>query len=77
MGPERIVADGHDRLLADPENQKRVDHAVQEVRAKYAKESQGLGRLARARRWLQMRREIRVAVQQMAPRGACYIGGVQ
>jgi predicted acetyltransferase len=73
MTMERLVIDGRARLLVDPETQNRIDRAVQEIRAKYTRESQGLGRLVRAKRWFQMRKEIRVALEQIAPSAACYI----
>jgi len=73
METEKIVADGYERLWADPGNQKRIEQAVLEIEAKYERESAGLSRIARAKRWFRMRREIRAAVAKIAPSSACYI----
>ena len=72
MDKARIVVEGRERLLADPESRKRIEQAVQEIRAQYEREARGLGKIARARRWLRMQRELRMAVERIAPSRGCY-----
>lgn len=73
MPRQSIVEDGRERLLADPEARKRLDQAIEEIRARYAQEARGLSLLGRARRWLRLQREIREAVERIAPSRGVYI----
>lgn len=75
MSESRIIADGRERLLADPELQAELDLAVSEIEARYAPLLQGAGFVRRL--WLrrQMKREIEREVELRAPSTALYVRG--
>jgi hypothetical protein len=72
MERDGIVNDGIERLLKAPETGRRIDQAVREIEARYEQQSKGLGKVARAALWWRKRREIRAAVEKIAPSRACY-----
>ena len=73
MNEDRIVAGGRERLLKDPANQKRLDGAVRAIRTRYAPQMKDVGLIARTRLWFRMHKEIRAAIEAIAPSRGCYI----
>lgn len=73
MSAERLLADGRERLLADPGLQAELDLAVAEIETRYAPllENSGLFR----RLWLrrQMKKEIAREIELRAPSEALYV----
>jgi head-tail adaptor len=73
MDANRIVANGRANLLNDAGTQKKLDDAIREIRSRYAQEMKAEGLIARIRLWLRMRKEIRAAVERVAPSNGCYL----
>jgi len=73
MDADRIVADGQDRALNATGNRKQLDDAIREIRSRYDQEARDRSAVVRVRLWFQMRREIRAAVEQIAPSTGCYL----
>ena len=73
MNEERLLADGRERLLADPGFQVELDLAVAEIEARYASLMKRAGFIRKL--WLrrQMKREIKREIEQWAPSAALYV----
>lgn len=73
MSEERLLADGRDRLLADPGLQVELDVAVAEIEAKYGPLLKKAGFFRRLRLRRRMKREIEHEIELRAPRTALYV----
>jgi hypothetical protein len=73
MDASRIVANGRANALSDPGNRKQLDDAIREIRTRYDQEMRTRGMGARVWLWFQERREIRAAVERIAPSSGCYL----
>jgi hypothetical protein len=73
MDANRIVANGRANCLGASGNRKQVDGAIREIRARYDQEVRARGIGTRVRLWFEMRKEIRAAVERIAPSRGCYL----
>jgi len=73
MDANRIVSNGRANCLGASGNRKQVDDAIREIRARYDQQTRGRGIGARVRLWFEMRKEMRAAVERIAPSRGCYL----
>lgn len=73
MSEERLLADGRDRLLADPDLQYELDLAVAEIEARYAPLLKRAGWFRRLRLRRQLKKEIEREIELRAPSTALYL----
>ena len=73
VSADGIVAGGRHNLLKHPETQQKIDAAVREIRVRYAQERKVAGIIARIRLWFRIRREVRAAIETVAPSAGCYM----
>jgi len=60
-------------LLKDPSTQDRIKQVISGIKARYAQDAKGANILARLSLWLQMRKDIRAAIDKIAPSRGCYL----
>lgn len=73
MTNSRLLADGRERLLKNPDLQAELDLAVADLEAKYAPVLKEAGFIRRLVLRRQMRREIEREIELRAPSAALYI----
>ena len=73
MDTNRIVANGRANALNDPGTRKQLDDAIRQIRSRYDQEAKTGSVAIRVRLWFQMRRDIRRAVERIAPSTGCYL----
>lgn len=73
MSEERLLANGRERLLADPGLQVELDLAIAEIEARYAPLLKKAGLLQRLRLRRQRKREIEREIEIRAPSAALYV----
>lgn len=73
MSEERFVADGRDRLLADPAVKAELESVISEIAARYDPLLKQAGLLSRLRLRRQMKREIESEIELRAPRAGVYV----
>ena len=72
MKMNRIVADGRTNVLHDSTNQQKLDEAVREIMTRYDQEMKTSKTIPRIRLWFRMKKEMREAVERLAPTRGCY-----
>lgn len=73
LSQERLLVDGRERALRDPELRAELERAVAEIEARYAPLLERAGLLRRlVLRW-RMRREVQRELELRAPRDALYV----
>ena len=70
---DRFIADGRERLLQSPKLQAELDLAVAAIRERYAALLLTASPLRRLLLRYRMRREIRQAIEELAPHSADYV----
>lgn len=69
----RFVADGQDRILEDPNAQAELAAAIAAIRARYALALTDASFLRRLVLRSRLKRELREAVERLAPSAALYL----
>ena len=73
MKSNKIIADGHTRLLHDKAIQKEIARIREDVAAKYSEELSRAGFFGRFIVRHRMRREMREEIDKLAPPDALYL----
>jgi hypothetical protein len=73
MNHEGIISSGRRMLLKDPSTQDQIKQVVSGIKARYAQDAKGANILARLRLWLRMRKDVRAAIDKIAPSRGCYL----